>query len=347
MVNVRLKGIHTVWKRLADGTRKPYYYAWRGGPRLEAEPGTPAFLRQFEEAHASRKTCAPGTMADLIRQYRQSGGFARLADSTRREYATMLDLIRHEFGTTPVRLFDDRRMRRHIKTWRDKMAATPRKADHAVSVLSAVLSFAFDNGELTYNAARGIERLHEASRADIIWEEEEIEAVCSAANDAVARVVHMARLTGLRLGDLLALPWSADKGTHIDWMPSKGKRHARRVIIPVTPELRKLLDATPKKGVQILLNTRDHPWTASGFKTQFGKAKDKAKITGKRFHDLRGTAATTLCLAGLDDREVAEILGWSEKRVADMRRRYVSREAIILSGVERLNRARAEQAGNT
>lgn len=59
------------------------------------------------------------------------------------------------------------------------------------------------------------------------------------------------------------------------------------------------------------------------------------------------TAATTLCLAGLDDREVAEILGWSEKRVADMRRRYVSREAIILSGVERLTRAKTEQSGNT
>ncbi|MBV5259056.1 tyrosine-type recombinase/integrase [Synechococcus moorigangaii CMS01] len=109
---------------------------------------------------------------------------------------------------------------------------------------------------------------------------------------------------------------------------------------------RQLLGATPKKGVQILLNTRNHPWTASGFKTQFGKAKEKAKISGKRFHDLRGTAATTLCLAGLDHRELADILGWSEKRVADMRRRYVSREAIILSGVERLQRSQAEQAGN-
>lgn len=345
-MQVRLKGVHTVTVKLADGRRRTYHYAWRGGPRLTAEPGSPDFLRQYQDALDRRQTCAPGTMADLVRQYKASGEFKGLADSTRREYGGLLDLIRTEFGATPVRLFDDRRMRKHVKAWRDKMAATPRKADHAVSVLSAVLSYGLDQGELSINVARGIARLHTADRSDVIWTPGEIDALCAVANEAVSRVVRMAALTGMRQGDLLRLPWGADKGTHIDWVASKSAKRGRRVIIPIMPELRALLDAAPKKGVQILLNTRDRAWTPSGLKTQFGKAKDKAGIEGKTFHDLRGTAATYFCLSGLDDREVAEIMGWSENRVAEIRRRYVAREAIILSTVDRLTRAAAERGGN-
>lgn len=37
MVMVELKGLHTV---KAKG--KFYYYAWRGGPAIKGEPGTPA-----------------------------------------------------------------------------------------------------------------------------------------------------------------------------------------------------------------------------------------------------------------------------------------------------------------
>ena len=49
-MRVPLKGIHTV---RAKG--RTYYYAWRGGPRIDAKPGTPAFLLMYEEAHASRR----------------------------------------------------------------------------------------------------------------------------------------------------------------------------------------------------------------------------------------------------------------------------------------------------
>ena len=66
------------------------------------------------------------------------------------------------------------------------------------------------------------------------------------------------------------------------------------------------------------------------------KAKRRAKVT-KRIHDLRGTAATRYALAGLDDRDIAGILGWKEADVAAIRRLYVDREALIMRAVEKLN----------
>jgi hypothetical protein len=46
-MRVVLKGIDSATKRLADGSTRTYYYAWRGGPRLEGEPGTPDFVASY------------------------------------------------------------------------------------------------------------------------------------------------------------------------------------------------------------------------------------------------------------------------------------------------------------
>ena len=45
MVRIELKGIAKV---RAKG--RTYYYAWRGGPRLKGEPGSPEFIASFNQA---------------------------------------------------------------------------------------------------------------------------------------------------------------------------------------------------------------------------------------------------------------------------------------------------------
>jgi hypothetical protein len=37
----RLPGVASASKRLADGSVRKYFYAWRGGPLLAADDGTP------------------------------------------------------------------------------------------------------------------------------------------------------------------------------------------------------------------------------------------------------------------------------------------------------------------
>jgi len=52
---IRPKGINWSTKRLADGSLRTYWYAWRGGPPLRGELGTPEFVGNYNEAVA-RKT---------------------------------------------------------------------------------------------------------------------------------------------------------------------------------------------------------------------------------------------------------------------------------------------------
>ena len=51
-MRVRLRGLHSAHVMLANGKRKIYWYAWRGGPRLRGEPGTPQFMASYNEAVA-------------------------------------------------------------------------------------------------------------------------------------------------------------------------------------------------------------------------------------------------------------------------------------------------------
>jgi len=53
-MRVHLKGINSYTAKLADGTKRTYWYAWKGGPRLQGEPGTPEFIASYNEAAAQK-----------------------------------------------------------------------------------------------------------------------------------------------------------------------------------------------------------------------------------------------------------------------------------------------------
>lgn len=49
-MRVRLKGIHTAIVKRADGAKRTYHYAWRGGPRLVGKPGSPEYVTSYYAA---------------------------------------------------------------------------------------------------------------------------------------------------------------------------------------------------------------------------------------------------------------------------------------------------------
>jgi hypothetical protein len=64
-MRVRLKGLNVVRVRLADGTHAEYFYAWKGGPRLNAELGAriycglPCSRERTESAAAGQSSDPP------------------------------------------------------------------------------------------------------------------------------------------------------------------------------------------------------------------------------------------------------------------------------------------------
>ena len=139
-MRIRLKGINSKQKRLADGTFRTYYYAWKGGPPLRGEPGTPEFVHSYNEAIATKAATPQGKLLSVLQAYQASGEFNGLAARTRFDYIEKIKVIEAEFGDFPISGLTDRRTRGIFMAWRDKLAAKSRRqADYTWSVFARVL----------------------------------------------------------------------------------------------------------------------------------------------------------------------------------------------------------------
>jgi len=150
-MRVDLKGIHT-HVTLADGTKKIYWYAWRGGPRLRGEPGTPEFIASFQEAAIQLPPAPEGKLQFLIEKFQMSGEFTTLRPRTRADYIKQIKLIEQELADFPIKALVARETRGVFLDWRDKLARkSARQADYAWTVLARILSVAKDRGRIAVN----------------------------------------------------------------------------------------------------------------------------------------------------------------------------------------------------
>jgi integrase len=252
----------------------------------------------------------------LISAYRASSEFTSRSPKTQKDYRRYLKMIEDEFGSMPLAVVQDRRARGEFKAWRDKFAATPRKADYAWTILARVLAVAKDRGLIAVNVCERGGRLYEADRAEIIWQAEHIVAFCNIASDELQFALLLALWTGQRQADVLRLAWAQYDGSHIRLRQGKTKK---RVVIPVGAPLKIALDARKPEKAEgtILRNTFGRQWTSDGFRASWGKAFDRAKLAdaGLHFHDLRGTAVTRLALSGCTVPQIAAITGHSQRDV--------------------------------
>jgi integrase len=338
MATVELKHLHIV---TAKG--KTYVYAWRGGPRVEtdAEIGTPAFFAAYQEVVSAHRIPDTKRFRSIIVRYRASPEFARLADSTKRNWRPWLDKIDEHFGELKTRAFDKaEKAKPAIRKWRGKYAETPRTADYGLQVLSRLMAYAVDPlGELGSNPCEGVKQLYSNSRADIIWTDDDIAKVKAHCSDEVAWAVDLAAHTGLRAGDLVKLSWS-HVGKDAIIMRTGKSRGRKEAIVPLYPALRDLLGRIPKRSLTaILTSSLKKPWNKDGLSGRFAEAKGKAwpEGTDLNFNDLRGTAATRFYIAGFTIREIAEMMGWEEDSVDRIIRRYVSLTAALKDRIKRLS----------
>ena len=338
MVKVELRGIH---KLNIKGKR--YYYAWRGGPRLRSEPGSPEFMASYNQAIEERRTPEPGRFKSLVVLYRASRDYKTLAGSTRKNWSPWLDRIAEYFGDLRIAQFDrPEKIRPVIRRWRNQWADKPRTADYGMQVLSRVLSHAVDPlGKIAGNPCEGIKQLYSGDRSEIIWTDSDIAILKKTCSPEIAFAVDLASHTGLRLSDLLRLSWSHVEENAIRF-PTGKSRGRREAVIPLYDDLRGVLAKIPKRSPIILTSSKRRPWTADGFGSSFNTAKHDAGLAEKdlHFHDLRGTAATKFYIAGLKIRVIAEILAWSEDQVERIIRRYVARGAAVEEAIRQLNEAR-------
>lgn len=344
-MRVRLKGINRITKRLANGSSVTYYYAWKGGPRLEGTPGSPEFHAAYNAAVAARRVTPEGQLQSVLDRFQRSSTFLDLAEKTRADYKKHIKAIESEFGDFPISALLDRGSRGVFLDWRDRIGVTSRRqADYRFSVLARILSWGFDRGLVPLNPCERPGRLYRSGRADKTWTDADAAAFYAKAPAHLHLALTLALWTGQRQGDLLRLTWSAYDGTHI--RVTQGKTGVR-VVVPVGEPLREVLDAAKRalasipegkpRPMTILATEGGTAWTESGFRASWRKACEKAGVSGVTFHDLRGTAVTRLAIAGCTVPEIASLTGHSMKDAETIVAHYMKRDqALAESAIRKL-----------
>jgi integrase len=343
-MKIRLKGLNRAKKKLADGSTATYYYAWKGGPRLSGEPGSPEFIAAFNEAVRVKIPQKTGQLDSIFDRFLDSSEFTRLADNTQRDYRSHIAALAAKFGDFPIAALSDQRSRGVFLEYRDEVEKTSaRTADYRFSVFARVLSWASKGrGIIKRNPLESIGRVYRSERRDAIWSAHDEARFLKFAPAHLHLALLLALWTGQRQGDLLRLTWAAYDGKTITVRQNKT---GARMRIPVGGPLRPALDALRGDDFDaILTNARGVKWTPDGFRTSWAKACKKADISGVTFHDLRGTAVTRLALAGCEIPEIAAITGHSLRDAgAILESHYLARDPKLgESAIRKLEKALQE-----
>ena len=111
-MRIRPKGINWRKKVLANGSVRTYYWAWKGGPPLRGEPGSPEFVASYNEAVARKVTPAAGALQSLIDYFQTTTEFTKdISERTRADYVKQIKIIEERFGDFPQAALSDLRTR--------------------------------------------------------------------------------------------------------------------------------------------------------------------------------------------------------------------------------------------
>lgn len=351
-VRAKLVGLHKATKRLSGGKVAVYAYACRGGDliargegrdlkaantALEVALGQQSALDRLEASRrpAIRQTEDRAYITGLIAAFKTSPEWTKLGESSQTAYTRYLGSFQAEFGDWKVRLFEQPETKVDLLDWRDEeFGEHPRAADYAMQSVGRLFKWARGRGLSAARPVEDVERLHSADRSDIIWTDDDLNRLLAQAGKEVGWAIRLSAETGLRLGDLVKLPWGAVGEHGVVWRTSK---RGRQAVIPLTPAAKELLKEVPTKSPVVLTNTRGKPWTKDGLKTMVRDARVAAGITGLRLNDLRGTAVTRMFLAGSPKRDLALIFGWAEEAVDELLTKYCSGDAVALDLISRMN----------
>ena len=351
-------GVHFVRARRRGAKSRWYLYAWRGGPligtcdsvarpRLERED-----IARVLDARKPRSVARPDTLGALIREWRSdspsrpsSDEWRALPAGIKRSWGTELKQIDAKWGQLELETWNHPQMGDQVLAWREGRLATVRSAESGVHAMNALLEFGRARGLLTQNPVRDLAIISRAAqRPQQIWTDEELARFIDVARRRnqmpVADGVRLAALTGLRREHLVSLTWAdASQPSAIKLRRDRGKQVLPWLVMPRTGGLDGLLDELRERyrstGVDtVLVNGLGEAWSSVSFGKCFSRLRDAAEIfyqdedgnrCRKHLDDLRATYCLELIAnSGLNDREIARVMGWSTAKVVNLRQLHAT-----------------------
>lgn len=330
------------------------YVRRKGQPkiRLESTPGTHEFLDEYRRALAGetpragadqsqRPPALRGSLRWLVEQYYASAEFKRLIRGHVRR--AILDAICEQHGHKPFGLME----RRHVRRIRDEKAELPEAANARVKALRQVFKWAMDSLDVKNNPTRDVPYLRSGPDGFHTWTVEEVErykarhprGTKARKAFAILAFLGVRRSDAVRLGPQMEMP---DR-QHIRFTEIKGgSRITKQRELPILPELRDELDASPSGHLAYLVTEFGRPFTANGFGNWFRRRCDEAGLPHCSAHGLRKAGATKAANNGATEYQLMAIYGWESPKQAAIYTKKANRTKLAAEAMHLIVPERTE-----
>lgn len=272
----------TVRKTLADGTVRVYRYgAWR-----------------------PKKIKPAGNSLDaLLRAYRRSPAWAELAPRTKKTREIYLRPLER---VAALKVKDA--TRRYLLGVRDAIAQKRGNgaANAFVTAVGALFSFAVQYEWVAANPVSKIGMLKGGTLT--AWTPAQADKASHDLPEPLRRAVVLARFTGQRRSDLVAMRWSQYDGAAVRL---KQQKTGVELTIPCHPALKAELDRWKREAssVFILVNGAGRPWNATRLSMDLPEALRAIGLPPLGIHGLRKLMGAELAESGASTREIGAITG--------------------------------------
>ena len=329
MTSLRLKYVHG----FVDRHGHPRFY-FRRGDRQVPLPGSPwsqEFMEAYQRARAQEPPLSigsdrvkPRSIHALAIAYYDSAAFKALKPITQGVYRNIVERFCRDTGADGQR-YGDRSavtiMSRHIEQLMGARAERPDSANGLRKVLREMMKVAVKLGWRETDPTQGVKKIKPKELGGFhCWTDSEIAQF--EARHPIGTKARLAMALGLYTGqarqDVVEMgeqhiTRECDQDCEIEilnWVRKKTKNKTGfQLAIPVHPELRRVIDATPSKHLTFLVTEFGAPFAVAGFGGWFRDQCDAAGLPHCSFHGLRKAAATRLVDASCDVVEAAAITG--------------------------------------
>ena len=307
MTSIRLKYVQA-W---VDREGRPFQYFRRPGypsTRLPGLPGSPEFMVAYQVALGAPMLpigtgrSKPGTVAAAVAAFLQSPEFAAGSAGTRAQRRPILQRFRDQHGDKPIGLLPPK----FILAMLGKMK--PHAARNWFKSIRALCQFCLTEELIEVDPTAKLKLPKVKTERRRPWTTAEIEQY--EFTHAVGSKARLAFALGLytlqRRSDVVRMGRQ-----HIGngMLAVRQQKTGAALSLPVRPELRTIIEATPGDHLTFLVTKSGKQFTGADFSEQFRAWCNDAGLPADcTFHGLRASGCTILADAGCSTHEVA---AWS------------------------------------